>query len=124
MDGAHLKGIYKVTILHAIAMDGNNQILPIGYGICPKETTDSWTWFLEKLNECIGDLEGLTLLTDKATSIAKLVRAYKTIEFEQYWGRLYTLRPDVAVYLSQIPCDIWTRSHFPTMMYDYLTQTA
>ncbi|XP_023734142.1 uncharacterized protein LOC111882006 [Lactuca sativa] len=50
-------------------MDGNNQILPIGYGICPKETTDSWTWFLEKLHECIGDVEGLTMVRDKAPVI-------------------------------------------------------
>nr|KAJ0188457.1 hypothetical protein LSAT_V11C900463100 [Lactuca sativa] len=41
MDGVPLKGKYKGTILHAVTMDGNNQILPIGYGICPKETTDS-----------------------------------------------------------------------------------
>nr|KAJ0220167.1 hypothetical protein LSAT_V11C200068610 [Lactuca sativa] len=44
MDGAHLKGKYKGTILYVVAMYGNNQILPIGYGIFRKETTDSWTW--------------------------------------------------------------------------------
>nr|KAJ0204355.1 hypothetical protein LSAT_V11C500273850 [Lactuca sativa] len=68
MDAAHLKGKYKGTILHEVVMDGNNQILPIGYGIFPKETTNSWTWFLEKLHESIGDLEGMTLVMDKAAS--------------------------------------------------------
>nr|KAJ0189145.1 hypothetical protein LSAT_V11C800421730 [Lactuca sativa] len=70
MDGAHLKGKYKCIILHVVVMDENNQILPIGYGICPKETTDSWTWFLEKLHECIGDVEGLTMVTYRAPAIA------------------------------------------------------
>nr|KAJ0201578.1 hypothetical protein LSAT_V11C600327670 [Lactuca sativa] len=33
MDGAHLKGAFKGTILHGVAMDGNNQILPLTHGI-------------------------------------------------------------------------------------------
>ncbi|XP_052621428.1 uncharacterized protein LOC128127108 [Lactuca sativa] len=69
VDDAHLNRKYKGIILHAVAMDGNNQILPIGYGICPKETKDSWTWFLEKLHECIGDVEGLTMVKDRGTAI-------------------------------------------------------
>ena len=36
MDGAHLKGDFKGTILHAVAMDGNNQIVPLVHGICNK----------------------------------------------------------------------------------------
>nr|KAJ0214558.1 hypothetical protein LSAT_V11C400194440 [Lactuca sativa] len=149
MDGAYLKGKYKGTILHVVAMDGYNQILPIGYGICPKETTDSWAWFLEKLHECIGDLEGLTLVTDKAASIAisiqnvfpnaqhglcgfhligNIVHTFgknkKTKILLWKLGRLCTLRPDVAAYLSQIPRDKWTRSHCPTMRYNYLTSNS
>nr|KAJ0221262.1 hypothetical protein LSAT_V11C200063670 [Lactuca sativa] len=114
MDDAHLKGKYKRTILYAVAMDGNNQILPIGYGIFPKETMDSWTWFLEKLHERIGDMEGLTMVTDRAPAIAVSIQnvfpnaqhglcACKTTEFEFYWRRLRNIRDDVATYLSQIP---------------------
>nr|KAJ0227379.1 hypothetical protein LSAT_V11C100033090 [Lactuca sativa] len=138
MDGAHLKGKYKGTILYAVAMDGNDQILPIEYGICPKETTDSWTWFLEKLHECIGDFEGLTMFTDRAPAIVvsfkmffqminidcALIRAYKTIQFEFYWGRLRNIRDDVDTYLSQIPREKWTRVYCPTMRYDYMTSNT
>ncbi|KAL7591506.1 hypothetical protein Lser_V15G32242 [Lactuca serriola] len=167
MDGAHLKGKYKGTILHAVTMDGNNQILPIGYGIFPKETTDSWTWFLEKLHECIGDVEGLTMVTDKAPAIAVSIQnvfpnaqhglcgfhlignivhtfgknkknsnfvleagkslqipAYKTTEFEFYWGRLRNIRDDVATHLSQIPHEKWTRAYCPTTRYDYMTSNT
>ncbi|CAI9287708.1 unnamed protein product [Lactuca saligna] len=109
-------------------MDGNNQILHIGYGICPKETTDSWTWFLEKLHECIGDVEGLIMVTGRAPSIAisiqNLVRAYKTTEFEFYWRRLRNIRDDVATYLSQIPREKWTRAYCPTTKYDYMTSNS
>nr|KAJ0209764.1 hypothetical protein LSAT_V11C400221740 [Lactuca sativa] len=153
-------GKYKCTILHVVVMDGNNQILPIGYGICQKETTDSWTWFLEKLHECIGDVEGLTMVTDRAPAIAisiqnvfpnaqhglcgfqlignifhtfekkiailfwKLVRAYKTTEFEFYWGRLRNIIDDVATYLSQIPREKWTIAYCPTTRYDYMTSNS
>ena len=140
-------------------MDGNNQILLIRYGIYLKETTDSWTWFLEKVHKCIGDVEGLTMVTDRAPAIVvsiqnvfpnahhglcgfhlignivhtfgknkkttilfrKLVRAYKTTEFEFYWGRLRNIRDDVATYLSQIPREKWTKAYCPTMRYDYMT---
>ncbi|XP_023748615.2 protein FAR1-RELATED SEQUENCE 8-like [Lactuca sativa] len=69
MDGAHLKGAFKGTILHAVAMDGNNQILPLVHGICKKESGLTWTWFLEKLYECLGDCQELTFVTDRADAI-------------------------------------------------------
>jgi len=70
MDGAHLKGEFKGSILHAVYMDGEDHIVPIGYGICKSESIDSWTWFLEKLHECIGEMENLSFITDRAASIA------------------------------------------------------
>ncbi|GKB27430.1 hypothetical protein Tco_0866831 [Tanacetum coccineum] len=33
IDAAHLKGLYKGTNLVVVAMDGNNQIVPIAFGI-------------------------------------------------------------------------------------------
>nr|GEU55969.1 transposase, MuDR, MULE transposase domain protein [Tanacetum cinerariifolium] len=38
IDVAHLNGLYKGTNLVAVAMDGNNQIVPIAFGICKGET--------------------------------------------------------------------------------------
>ncbi|XP_023739446.1 uncharacterized protein LOC111887510 [Lactuca sativa] len=69
MDGAHLKGAFKGTILHAVAMDGNNQILPLAHGICKKESGLTWTWFPENLYECVGDCQELTFVTDRADAI-------------------------------------------------------
>ncbi|GJY15858.1 hypothetical protein Tco_0386280 [Tanacetum coccineum] len=36
IDAAHLKGLYKGTNLVGVAMDGNNQIVPIAFGIVAK----------------------------------------------------------------------------------------
>nr|KAJ0195173.1 hypothetical protein LSAT_V11C700358690 [Lactuca sativa] len=69
MDGAHLKGDFKGTMLHAVAMDENNQIVPVANEICKKESELTWTWFLENLYECIGDCQDLTFVTDWADGI-------------------------------------------------------
>nr|GFA14773.1 RNA-directed DNA polymerase, eukaryota [Tanacetum cinerariifolium] len=49
------------------AMDGNNQILPLAYGVGKSETSRSWDWFLRKLKECIiGKQDNLTIISDGA----------------------------------------------------------
>ena len=51
LDGAFMKGPYPGQLLTAVGLDGNNGIYPVAYAIVEKETTSSWTWFLE----CLGD---------------------------------------------------------------------
>ncbi|GJY35921.1 reverse transcriptase domain-containing protein [Tanacetum coccineum] len=62
-NGAHLKGEFLGTMYLAVAMDGNNQILPLAYGVGKSETFRSWDWFLRKLKECItGKQDNLTII--------------------------------------------------------------
>ncbi|GJU85614.1 hypothetical protein Tco_1293160 [Tanacetum coccineum] len=44
IDAAHLKGLYKGTNLVAVAMDGNNQIVPIAFGICKGGEQSMLSW--------------------------------------------------------------------------------
>nr|GEX38395.1 protein FAR1-related sequence 6-like [Tanacetum cinerariifolium] len=53
IDGAHLKGEFLSTMYLSVAMNGNNQILLLAYGVGKSETFRSWDWFLTKLKECI-----------------------------------------------------------------------
>jgi len=55
-------------------MDANNAILPIAYGVGKSETSDSWTWFMEHLRDCIGSVSNLTIISDRANSIDIAVR--------------------------------------------------
>ncbi|PWA66947.1 transposase, MuDR, MULE transposase domain protein [Artemisia annua] len=71
---AHLKGVYKGTNLQAVGMDGNNQIVPIAYGICRGETGDCWSWWMSVLKECIGDNPNMVIISDRHPSIALSVR--------------------------------------------------
>ena len=43
-----------VVLLAAVAMDGNNGLFPVAYGVVESERTDSWTFFLAHLAEIIG----------------------------------------------------------------------
>jgi transposase-like protein len=52
-----------------VAMDGNNNIVPIAFGVGRSETADEWTWFLNMLKGCIGEPEGLVFVSDRAASI-------------------------------------------------------
>ncbi|XP_024962321.1 uncharacterized protein LOC112502578 [Cynara cardunculus var. scolymus] len=74
MDGAHLKGSYVGTMFLAVGMDGNNGIVPIAMGVGKTESGPSWTWFLRKLRQCIGDVPNLTFVTDRAASIDLVIR--------------------------------------------------
>ena len=73
IDGAHLKGAYLGTKLMVVAMDGNNGILPLAYGVGAGETAKNWRWFLSNLRDSIegnGGIENLTIVSDRAASIA------------------------------------------------------
>jgi transposase-like protein len=74
VDAAHLKGRYLGTNLLAVGMDANNGILPIAYGVGKSETSESWTWFMGHLRDCIGHVSNLTIISDRANSIDMAIR--------------------------------------------------
>ncbi|KAD6795762.1 hypothetical protein E3N88_06658 [Mikania micrantha] len=74
IDGAHLKGTFKGTMFLAVGMDGNNQILPIAFGVGKTESGDAWTWFLSKLKDGIADHPELAIISDRASSIDLAIR--------------------------------------------------
>nr|KAJ0223696.1 hypothetical protein LSAT_V11C200088650 [Lactuca sativa] len=121
MDGAHLKGAFKGTILHALAMDGNNQILPLAHRICKKKSGLTWTWFLEKLYECVGDCQELTFVTDRVDAIRVSI---ENVFPHAHHGLFSSTRPQVATYLSEIPRAKWTIAYSPSKHYDYMTSNS
>lgn len=53
IDGTFLTGKYRGTILTAIGVDGDNQVLPVAFAFVESESIDSWYWFLERVNEMV-----------------------------------------------------------------------
>ncbi|GJX30481.1 transmembrane 9 superfamily member 11-like protein [Tanacetum coccineum] len=88
IDSAHLKGKFLVTMYLSVAMDGNNQILPLAYGVGKSKTFRSWDWFLAKLKECIiGKQDNLTIISNEAVSIASAIK--KVFSQMHIHGRLF-----------------------------------
>ena len=54
IDGTHLKGKYKGVLFIATAMDDNDQIFLIAFGVGHLENDRCWTWFLTELCNVIG----------------------------------------------------------------------
>ncbi|GJW37348.1 transposase, MuDR, MULE transposase domain protein [Tanacetum coccineum] len=68
-------------------MDGNNQIIPIATGVSQGETGPSWTWFLSKLKECIGEIPNLTIISDRHAAILSSCEAVFPNAFHGYCCR-------------------------------------
>ncbi|XP_038719964.1 uncharacterized protein LOC120012596 [Tripterygium wilfordii] len=75
VDGTHLKGKYLGTLFVATALDGNEQIYPVAFGIGDSENNASWQWFFEKLRDAITveDFSRLCIISDRNPSIDRAV---------------------------------------------------
>lgn len=72
IDRAHLKGGFKGTMLLVVAMGRNNQIMSVSYRIAKNDQgaqSRSHGSYKKKLHYYIGDLQPLTFISDRASSI-------------------------------------------------------
>ncbi|GKE17145.1 transposase, MuDR, MULE transposase domain protein, partial [Tanacetum coccineum] len=83
INGAHLKGNYLGTNLLVVGMNGNNQIIPLATGVSQGETGESWTWFLSKLKEQIGEPPNLFIISDRHAAI---IQACATVFDNSFHG--------------------------------------
>ncbi|XP_020988017.1 uncharacterized protein LOC107493302 [Arachis duranensis] len=72
IDGCHLSGPYKGTLLVAFTCDANNDLFSITYAIVSAENNENWLWFLSNLKELTGSIP-VTLISDRHPSIIAAV---------------------------------------------------
>jgi hypothetical protein len=67
VDGTFLKGSFTQTLLLAVALDAENQILVLGWALVEAETESSCRWFLRRLKEAMPDFDDneTTLISDR-----------------------------------------------------------
>ncbi|GJT78728.1 transposase, MuDR, MULE transposase domain protein [Tanacetum coccineum] len=133
IDVAHLKGLYKGTNLVAMAMDGNNQIVPNAFGICKWETGPCWSWWMSVLKECIGDNPNLLFISDRHAAIALAVEnefplafhvAYTREDFATSMNILQIVQPDAYKKLCEAGPQRWSRAQCPLVRYNYMTTNS
>ncbi|XP_039146523.1 uncharacterized protein LOC120283834 [Dioscorea cayenensis subsp. rotundata] len=99
LDGCFLKGVVKGQILVAVGRDGNNQMYPVAWAVVDKETTETWSWFIELLSADlnIGDGLGWSLISDMQKGLIHAVNnLLPLIEHRMCarhiyarWGKIY-----------------------------------
>ncbi|KAJ9538584.1 hypothetical protein OSB04_031317 [Centaurea solstitialis] len=83
LDESIMKGPYPGQILTAVGVDPNQGIYPLAYAVVEAETTDSWSWFLEILQDDL-DLNrdsNFTFITDRQKGIVPaMARVFPSAE--------------------------------------------
>ncbi|WVZ79577.1 hypothetical protein U9M48_027142 [Paspalum notatum var. saurae] len=78
IDGTFLIGKYKGTILTAIGVDGNNQVLPVAFAFVENENADSWYWFLERVKtNVVSSRSNVCLIGDRHSGILDAIEKPK-----------------------------------------------
>lgn len=74
IDGTFLTGKYKGTMLIAIGMDANRQLVPLAFAIVDKESTSSWGWFLRLVRKVVvGPGREICVISDRHAGILNSV---------------------------------------------------
>ncbi|XP_022895202.1 uncharacterized protein LOC111409380 [Olea europaea var. sylvestris] len=73
VDGSHLKGQYKGTLLVVAAQDANLQIYPLAWSVVDGKTNASWYWFFAKLKDVVDDSNQLVFVSDRKKSIKRAI---------------------------------------------------
>ncbi|GJQ91782.1 transposase, MuDR, MULE transposase domain protein [Tanacetum coccineum] len=124
IDAAHLKGLYKGTNLVAVAMDGNNQIVPIAFGICKGETGPCWSWWMSVLKECIGDHPNLLFISDRHAAITLAIEKEFPLAFHVVCCRHLMMNLGLKNKKRKAGPQRWSRAHCPLVRYNYMTSNS
>ena len=65
VDGTFLQARFVQTLLLAVGIDTNGNILLLAWGIVESENESSWRYFLEHLRKAIPESESMTLISDR-----------------------------------------------------------
>ncbi|XP_021748513.1 uncharacterized protein LOC110714318 [Chenopodium quinoa] len=75
IDGTHLYGKYKGTLLIAMDTDANFQLFPLAFAVVEGETGDAWEWFMLCIRQFVTQRKGLCVISDRHASILKTMTA-------------------------------------------------
>ncbi|CAI5536897.1 unnamed protein product [Closterium sp. Naga37s-1] len=88
MDGTFLIRAQRATLLVAAAKDGNNQLVPLAYGLCESENKDSWMWFCANLLKHFPswpDTQDASLISDRDKGLIPAVKEVFPSQFPHYF---------------------------------------
>ncbi|KAH0730420.1 hypothetical protein KY289_001608 [Solanum tuberosum] len=89
LDGTFLRGQCKGQLLVAMAQDCDNSFYPLAWTIVDKETTSTWTWFLELLEKSLNLKNGdsITFMSDMQKGLLNAVENVFPLSNHRYCVR-------------------------------------
>nr|GEV65241.1 hypothetical protein [Tanacetum cinerariifolium] len=102
------------------------------FSVSQGETIETWSWFLTKLKECIGEDPNLVIISNRHYSItrnskhgfrrhAKLTPCQK---FERSIPGIKALRPEAYKKIKYAGFERWSTAYCPANKYNYLTSNC
>ncbi|KAL6560408.1 hypothetical protein OROGR_003967 [Orobanche gracilis] len=76
IDGTHLYGKYKGTMLIAVSCDANNQLFPLAFAVVEGENNDSWAWFMACIRRFVTQRDGICVISDRHIGIRNAMNTY------------------------------------------------
>ena len=73
IDGTHLYGKYKGTLMISMWFEGNNQLFPLTFSITEGENFDSWGWFLACIRNRVTQRTRICVISDRHPVIMAVV---------------------------------------------------
>jgi hypothetical protein len=72
VDGTFLTGKYRGTLMMAVAVDPEQQLVPLGYALAESENDDSWSWFMRLLRiNVLGPTRQVCMISDRHHGLIK-----------------------------------------------------
>ncbi|XP_057719858.1 uncharacterized protein LOC130934288 [Arachis stenosperma] len=75
INGTHLYGKYRGTLLVAIAQDGNSNRLPVAFALVEGDNAESWSFFLSHLRQYVTPQPSLLVISDMHNGIKAALEA-------------------------------------------------
>ncbi|XP_062100028.1 uncharacterized protein LOC133805900 [Humulus lupulus] len=133
-----------------LVLDANNHLYKVAFGIVDNANHDSWKYFMSKLKKAIGEVEDLTLVSDRHASITHALEtifldayhgacyhhigmnvvakfktdhchAFRKSELHTYFEKIKSKDPAIAQYLEGMSFDKWSCAYFPGNRYNIMT---
>ncbi|XP_049381397.1 uncharacterized protein LOC125845958 [Solanum stenotomum] len=86
LDGTFLKGQCKRQLLVAMTQDSQNCFYPLAWAVVDKETTRTWIWFLQLLNNSLNLKDGqtITFMSDMQKGLINAVKNVLHLSHHRY----------------------------------------
>jgi hypothetical protein len=72
VDGTFLTGKYRGTLLMAVAVDPEQQLVPLAFALAESENDDSWSWFMRLVRiNILGPTRQVCMILDRHHGLIK-----------------------------------------------------